>query len=99
MYQLCPRSSSENGAAMRWIRIGERAHAVLRKNKGKTLCGLSLEKTGSITASPGFDDRCHECDNVWRRRGRAMKPKQRLERDVTSYAPRYNFNDYESETL
>lgn len=84
---------------MRWIRIGERAHAVLRKNKGKTLCGLSLDKTSAITTSPGFDDRCGACDRRWRDYGRATKPKKKPERDLTTYAPRFNFDDYEQETI
>lgn len=82
---------------MRWILIGERAHAVLRKNNGKTLCGLELARAERIVAGAPFEpDRCGNCDNEWRRRGRLHKPHVNKKRDLTVYRPRHKFEEWEN---
>jgi len=84
---------------MRWIQIGERAHAVLRKNKGLTLCRLEIVRAKSIVVSPPFEERCVACDKEWRRRGRAQKkhtstPKRA--NDLTMYKPQHTFDEWEN---
>lgn len=80
---------------MRWIQIGERAHAVTRKNKGATMCGLELTRTDAIIVSPPFEDRCGNCDNVWRRRGRATQKRSVKSHSHDSYRPRFTFEDFD----
>lgn len=84
---------------MRWIQIGERAHAVVRKNKGTTLCGLELGRAQSIIVSPPFEDRCGNCDKRWRDIGRASKPKRVVNKSdaKTVYRPRLKFDDFDYE--
>ena len=80
---------------MRWIQIGERAHAVVRNNRGSTLCGLELGRTDAIIVSPPFEDRCGSCDNVWRRRGRATKKRVNALHTHDVYRPRFTFEDFD----
>lgn len=81
---------------MRWIQIGDRAHAVTRKNKGLTLCGLEVVRAKSILVSPPFEDRCGNCDKEWRKLGRATKAKKKPTPVAprTTYKPRHSFNDW-----
>jgi hypothetical protein len=80
---------------MRWVKIGECVHAVVRAHRRQTLCRLDLERTKSIAVAPGFDNRCGNCDIEWRRRGRATKPAP--VNKVTVYRPQYTFADFERE--
>ena len=82
---------------MRWIQIGERAHAVTRKNKGVTMCGLELTRTDAIIVSPPFEDRCGNCDKRWRDIGRRSKPKRVVGVDAADYKPRFTFADFEGD--
>ena len=77
---------------MKWIRLphGDKAHAVVA---GETLCGLGLVNA-VIVPAPGFEDRCGNCDNEWRRRGRAARPHQKPRQDPKmSYQPRFKLED------
>lgn len=83
---------------MRWVKIGERVHAVVRAHRGQTLCGLELERTKSIAIAPGFDNRCGDCDKRWRKIGRATKPAPVKKIDArTVYRPQFTFADFERE--
>lgn len=81
---------------MRWIQIGEKAHAVTRKNGGRTLCRLELSRVDAIVVSPPFEERCGSCDNEWRRRGRLTK-KRTHAHVADDYRPRFTFADFEHE--
>jgi hypothetical protein len=82
--------------AMKWIRTthGSHAHAILRAGDETTICGIHLVEHANaiITLGPGELDRCANCDNEWRRLGRAGKPKKRK---TAAYVERFTFRDWE----
>lgn len=82
---------------MKWIKTpnGEYAHAVLRRNSGKTLCGLSIAG-GKVTQLPEDGARCINCDNEWRDLGRENKPKTEKRLDLADYRPQYTYKDWEN---
>jgi len=80
---------------MRWVRYptGDKVHAVPR-GAACALCGLGLVGA-SLAAPPGFDNRCESCDEEWRHRGRAEKPKLNRPDPRIVYRPRFKFEDWE----
>lgn len=80
---------------MKWVLIGQSVHVVLRRHDGETFCGLSLAQTAKIVASPGFNNRCINCDTKWRAIGRAACQPARVDRRVL-YTPRFKFEDWET---
>jgi hypothetical protein len=82
---------------MRWLRIGERVHAVTREHGGLTLCGLAVARACRIEHAGNFDERCANCDRRWRDIGRASKPKAGRVDYRTVYRPQYTFADFEAE--
>jgi hypothetical protein len=84
---------------MRWIQIGDHAHAVMRNNKGLTLCRLEIARAKSIVVSPPFEERCGNCDKEWRKRGRmTAKPKMpKTAEQRAVYEPQHTFDDFDRE--
>lgn len=83
---------------MRWIRtrVGDKAHAVFdSRHSASTLCGIGLKRACAIT-TPGQDDRCGRCDEVWREFGRLERPKPRQIQGA-EYKPRYTYEDWENQ--
>lgn len=78
---------------MRWIRTSQdkKAHAVFKRHDGKALCGVKLSQATSISP-PGADDRCGQCDYLWRARGLTQRPAK-LAQDLAIYEPRFQFED------
>jgi hypothetical protein len=81
---------------MKWIHTaidGQKCHAVLTRHGGKTLCGLPLDGA-TIAPAPGFENRCGNCDNEWRDRGRRQRKARPQNND---YRPRFTFKDWEEQ--
>lgn len=85
-------------ADMRWVRLpsGDKVHAFV---DGETICGVpSTAETMTDVTDPTWQDRCQNCDNQWRRRGRDAKPTRVPIKGnpKVRYAPRFKFKDFDT---
>jgi len=91
---------------VRWVTFpkGDRAHAVMETQPGRTICGLLMSGdpvefpsrrrgVAAEVAAPSHDERCENCDKEWRRRGRERRPKKRAAPRGETYRPRFRFED------
>lgn len=78
---------------MRWIvtTVGDKAHIV---GEGQTLCGIKLAHARGIV-TPGVDDRCENCDHLWRREGKIMIRQAERKPNKLIYRHRFKFNDWD----
>lgn len=83
---------------MKWIQttIGVKAHVVL-DGEAETLCGIALTHAIGIVV-PGPEDRCENCDHLWRKQGRdaiRWMKKQQQRKPPSGYRPRFRYRDWE----
>lgn len=82
---------------MRWIAttIGAKAHVVMTGQE-RTLCGIEVVHARGIV-TPGVDDRCENCDHLWRREGKSLIRWGKKQKKPTPavYRPRFRYRDWE----
>lgn len=90
---------------MKWIRTedGEKAHIVWRSGAKTTLCGIRLVKEEKNferaieVVDPGPNNRCEDCDNVWRAKRWLRIRLGPAKRDPVGYTPRYHLIEQEDD--